>query len=165
MAEPPFPWNLYEEKQKQLMRSHRITNWTWGIENSLDKLLTAVESGTISTNQAGVQRNLEKDISSSVWTERNRARLRRKYLPAVPELDPEPQRHPAAFAPSQIEGRLHARIRLSEVRGRMTSAEWKLIIRVAAGFDCNEMAKTSGVTAGNVRTKLSRLRARLKREA
>jgi hypothetical protein len=165
MAELPFPWNVYEEKQNQLMRSQRITSHIWGIETGLDKLLTDVETGSIPIDQTDLEREVQKNISSADWTERNRARLRRTYLPPVPELDPAPQRHPAAFSASEVEGHLHSRILLIELRRQMTSTEWTLIVRVASGFDCNELAQASGSTAGNIRTRLSRLRARLKKAA
>jgi DNA-directed RNA polymerase specialized sigma24 family protein len=47
----------------------------------------------------------------------------------------------------------------------MTTAEWDLIVRVTEGFDCQEMALESGVSAGSIRTKLSRLRSRFKMAA
>jgi hypothetical protein len=165
MAELPFPWNIYEAKQKQLKRSHRLTDQTWGIENGLNALLSAVESGTLAKNQDDGQRDLDRNIASRIWTERNRARLRRKYIKPAPEMDPFPQRHPASFSPAETEGRLHASIRVSRIRSGMTSTEWDLIVRVTAGFDCHEMALESGVSAGSIRTKLSRLRSRLKMAA
>lgn len=162
MAELPFPWNIYEENQKKLMRSCRITDRTWSIENGLTKLLTAVESGSISTNQDEAKSSIDRAIASGFWTERNRARLRRKYLSPVPELDPEPQRHPSVFSPSESESRMLAHVRLCEIRRRVSSDEWRLIIGAASGYNCNELAEASGGTTGSVRTKLSRLRARLK---
>jgi DNA-directed RNA polymerase specialized sigma24 family protein len=95
----------------------------------------------------------------------NRARLRRKYIRPAPETDPRPQHHPASFSPAETEGRLHAIIRVSQIRSDMTSAEWDLIVRVTEGFDCQEMALESGVSAGNIRTRLSRLRSRFKMAA
>jgi DNA-directed RNA polymerase specialized sigma24 family protein len=165
MAELPFPWNIYEAKQKQLKRSHRLTDQTWGIENGLNALLTAVESGSLPKNQDDAQRELDRNIASRTWTERNRARLRRKYIRPAPETDPRPQHHPASFSPAQTEGQLHAIIRVSQIRGDMTSAEWDLIVRVRDGFDCQEIALESGVSAGNIRTRLSRLRSRFKMAA
>ena len=165
MAELPFPWNIYEAKQKQLKRSHRLTDQTWGIENGLNAFLTAVESGSLSGNQDDAQRELERNIASRIWTERNRARLRRKYIRPAPETDPRPQHHPASFSPAETEGRLHAIIRVSQIRSDMTSAEWDLIVRVTEGFDCHEMALESGVSAGNIRTRLSRLRSGFKTAA
>ena len=162
MAELPFPWNIYEAKQKQLKRSHRLNDQTWGIENGLNALLTAVESGSLSKNQDDAQRDIDKAIASRIWTERNRARLRRKYIKLAPEMDPQPQRHPASFSPAETEARLHASIRVSQIRSSMTSTEWNLIVRVTEGFDCHEIALDSGVSAGNIRTKLSRLRSRFK---
>ena len=131
-----FPWNIYEAKQKQLKRSHRLTDQTWGIENGLNALLTAVESGSLSENQDDAQREVERNIASRIWTERNRARLRRKYIRPDPETDPRPQHHPASFSPAETEVRLHAIIRVSQIRSDMTSAEWNLIVRVTEGFDC-----------------------------
>jgi len=164
MAELPFPWDLYEEKQKQLMRSGRISSHTWGLETGLQKLLAGIEAGTVQPDTSRAQRDLETDISSASWSERNRTRLLRMYLLPLPELDPDPQRHPAVFFPVEVERRLSDRIRLMEFRNRMTAAEWVLVVRVAAGFSCRELAQRTGTPAGGVRTKLSRLRARLKRE-
>jgi hypothetical protein len=47
----------------------------------------------------------------------------------------------------------------------MTSAEWDLIVRVTEGFDCHDIGLESGVSAGNIRIKLSRLRSRFKMAA
>jgi hypothetical protein len=165
MAELPFPWNIYEAKQKQLKRSHRLTDQTWGIENGLNALLTAVESGTVSKNPEDAQRDLDRDIASRIWTERNRARLRRKYIKPAPEMDLQPQRHPASFSPAEPEGRVHASIQVAQIRGSMTSTEWNLIVRATEGFDCNEMAREDGVSAGSIRIRLSRLRSRFKMAA
>jgi hypothetical protein len=164
MPDLPFPWNIYEDNQKKLNRSYRITDRTWSIESGLAKLLTAVESGGISADQE-VKNSVDRAIASAFWTERNRARLRRKYLPPVPELDPEPQRHPSAFSSCESEARMLARVRLLEIRRRVSSDEWWLIIGAASGYTCNELAEGSSATPGAIRTKLSRLRSQLKMAA
>jgi hypothetical protein len=37
MSDLPFPWNIYEDNQKKLNRSYRITDRTWSIESGLAK--------------------------------------------------------------------------------------------------------------------------------
>ena len=54
-----------------------------------------------------------------------------------------------------------ARARLSEIRSIVSAEQWALLIDVAAGITCHEMAASRGIAAGGVRTRLSRLRARL----
>jgi hypothetical protein len=161
MADLPFPWNIYEEKQKQLKRAARLTDQTWGIENGLNVLLTSIEDGSLTT-QLDAQGDVDRAIASRFWKERNRARLRRKYIKVPAEFDTKPERHPAEFSSSPSESHLHARIHLARVRACVNAAEWKIIIGAAAGFDCNEIARVCGGSAGNVRAKLSRIRSRLR---
>ena len=49
-----------------------------------------------------------------------------------------------------------------DFRGSVTAAEWGLLIAVAAGLAAHEVAAARGVTAGSVRTRVARLRARLR---
>jgi hypothetical protein len=161
MADLLFPWNIYAERQKQLMRATRVTDQTWGIENGLNALLTSIKDGSL-TNQSDAQRDVDRAIATRFWKERNRARLRRKYIKVPAEFDAKPERHPAEFSPSPIENHIHARIRLARVHACVNAAEWKIIIGAAAGFDCKEIARVCGGSAGNVRAKLSRLRSRLR---
>lgn len=162
MAELPFPWNIYTEKQEQLKRSNRLTDQTWGIENGLNALLTSLETNSIK-DQADWRRDVDRAIDSRFCRERNRARLRRRYLRTPAEFDTRPQRHPADFSTRPMEDHLHARIRLSKVFANSTTDEQKLIAAAAAGFDCKEIAKMYGLAHdGAIRTRLSRLRARLK---
>ena len=94
---------------------------------------------------------MDRAVATGSWVERNHARLRRKYL------RPEQETH--------AERRMLARLRLAEIRGRVSAAEWGLLIAVAAGRACHEIAAASAVTVGSVRTQLSRLRARLRQTA
>lgn len=54
-----------------------------------------------------------------------------------------------------------ARARLAEIRGSVNAAEWALLIAVAAGFAYEQIAARTGVAAGGIRTRISRLRTRL----
>ena len=151
MVNLPFPWCIYEENQSKAARCGRITDRSWGIENGLTHFLTAVQTSGVPTNQEEFRRSVNRAIATGSWIERNHARLRRKYL----RHDPEPDRAP----------RMLASTRLAEIRSSVSAEEWGLLIAVAAGRTCREMATDSGVTAGSVRTRISRLRARLRRVA
>jgi hypothetical protein len=151
MAELPFPWCIYAENQSTAARCGRITDRTWGIENSLTHFLTVVESSSVPINQEELQRIIDRAMATGSWVERNRARIRRKYL-----------WHEAA---PHAERRMLARARLAEIRRSVSAAEWNLLIAVAAGFACHEMAAGPDASSGAVRTRISRLRARLRPHA
>jgi hypothetical protein len=143
MADLPFPWCDYAEHQSKAAACGRITDRSWGIENGLTKLLTAVESGSI-PNQDEFRRGVIRAVDTGSWVERNHARLRREYL--------RPQSH-------HSEQRVLARVRLAEIRDSVSPTEWALLMAVAAGVAYQEMP---GTTAGRARTQVARLRARLR---
>ena len=151
MAELPFPWSVYAEHQTKAARCGRITDRSWGIENGLTSFLASVEASGVPTEQIEFRRGVDRAISTGSWVERNRARLRRKYI--RPDLEADAER------------RMLARVRLTEIRGRVSAVEWGLLMSVAAGLACHEVAAASAVTAGSVRVQLSRLRARLHQTA
>jgi hypothetical protein len=151
MADLPFPWSVYAEHQTKAARCGRITDRSWGIENGLTNFLAAVESSGAPIEQDEFRRGVDRAVSTGSWVERNHARLRRKYL--RPDQD------------TNAERRLLARVRLTEIRGRVTAAEWGLLLAVAAGLACREIAVASAGTAGSVRVQLSRIRARLRQAA
>lgn len=142
--ELPFPWCIYAEHQAKAARCCRISDQSWGIENGLTRFLTSVESSGIPENQTEFQRGVERAVATGSWVERNHARLRRKYL--LPE-------------PRSTEGRLLARVRLAEIRGSLSAAEWRLLVAVAVGVAYEEM---TWISAGSARTRMARLRARLR---
>src|SRR6266478_3560476 len=144
MADFQFPWCIYAEQQSKAAQRGRITDRSWGIENGLTNFLTAVESGGIPKNQVEFERGVERAIATGSWVERNHARLLRKYV------RPEPE---------HTEERMLNRIRLAELRESLNPAEWTLLMAVAAGAAYHEMA---GMTAGSARTRVARLRARLR---
>lgn len=143
MADLPFPWCVYAEHQSKAAACGRITDRSWGIENGLTKFLTAVESGSI-PSQEEFQSGVNRAVDTGSWVERNHARLRRMYL--------RPQHHHA-------EQRVLARVRLAEIRDSVSATEWGLLMAVAAGMAYHEM---TGTTAGGARTKVARLRAQLR---
>ena len=137
-----------EENQSKAARCGRITDQAWGIENGLNNFLTAVEStSVITTDPQEFQDSIDRAKATGSWVERNRARLRRKYLRQDPEC--------------HAERRMLARARLAEIRSAVSAPEWALLIAVAAGIAYDEIAASRGIAAGGVRTRVSRLRARL----
>ena len=143
MAELPFPWCVYAEHQSKAATCGRITDRTWGIENGLTRFLTAVESGSIPTKDE-FQSNINRAVDTGSWVERNHARLRHRHL--------RPQNH-------NSEQRVMARVRLMEIRNSVNPAEWRLLMAAAAGVAYQDMSET---TAGSARTRVARLRARLR---
>ena len=147
MSDLPFPWNIYKENQSKAARCGRITDRFWGIENGLNSFLTTVESSSGITDPQEFQNGIDRAMATGSRVERNRAKLRREYLRQNPE------RH--------AERRMLARARLAEIRSAVSDGEWMFLIAVATGITCHEIAARQGITAGSVRTRLSRLRAGL----
>jgi hypothetical protein len=147
MQDLPFPWCVYAEHQSRAARCARITNTFWGIENGLTKLLTSLASDSLPENQAEFRRDVERTVATCSWVERNHTRLHRKYLWPGEE---------------HSERRILARIRLTEIHSSVSAADWSLLMGVAAGITYGEM---TGVTVGSARTRIARLRARLRQGA
>jgi hypothetical protein len=150
MAELPFPWCIYAEYQSKAARCGQITDRSWGIENGLTNFVTAVESNSVPPNPDEFRSRVDRAVATGSWVERNHARLGRRYL----LQDPDPH----------AERRMLARARLAEIRGSVSAAEWGLLIAVGAGLATHEMAVAAGVTAGSIRVRIARLRARLRQE-
>jgi hypothetical protein len=145
MADLPFPWCIYAEHQSKAARCGRVTDQSWGIENGLTDFLTAVESDSVPSNQEEFRQGIDRAVATGSWVERNHARLGRKYLRQEQE--------------SHAERGMQASVRLAEIHGIVSAEEWSLLMAVAAGVAYHEMA---GMTAGGARTRVARLRARLR---
>lgn len=144
MADFPFPWCIYAEHQSEAALRSRLTDRSWGIENGLTSFLKTVESGSIPQDQIGFRAAIDRTVATGSWLERNHARLVRKYV----RLEEE-----------DAEQRLLDRIHLSEMRESVNAAEWTILMAVADGVAYRDM---SGTTTGAVRTRVARLRARLR---
>ena len=147
MCDVAVPWNVYKEVQAKAVGCNRITAWSWGIEKGLNEFLASLDSGSGSAEPQECEKGVSRAIATGARVERHRSRLRRKYCRQEPERDSE--------------GRMLARVRLAEIRRAVSAAEWKLLSTTAAGTGCQEIATSLGITAGAVRTRLSRLRGRL----
>ena len=144
MAELPFPWCIYAEHQSKAAASGRVDHRSWGSENGLNTFLRAVESGSIPENNKEFQLSVDRAVATGCWVERNHARLRLKY---IRPQDAHPERQ------------LLARLHLAEIRAGVSPEEWNLLLAVAVGIAYQEMA---GATPGSARTRVARLRARLR---
>lgn len=144
MAELSFPWCIYAKHQSKAAASGRIDDRSWGSENGLNNFLDAVESGGIPENNKEFQLGVDRAVATGSWVERNHARLRHKYI--LPEN-------------AHAERQLLARVHLAEIRAGVSPEEWNLLLAVAEGVAYQEMA---GVTPGSARTRVARLRARLR---
>jgi hypothetical protein len=150
MAPLGSPWSIYADNQAQAARCGRLTGRSWGIEKGLTGLLRDIETNRIPADQQDLQNSVGRSIATGSWNERNRARLRRRFL----EQEPEPH----------AERRMIARLRLRDVRSSLTTVEWAILVAVATGLTYAEIAlRTPATTAGSVRTQVSRLRTRLRR--
>lgn len=148
-SDVPYPWGLYQELQSRLDSCGRVTGAVWGMEYGLDRLLATAEGGDVPA--ADLQQEITKAVASAHWTERNRARLRRKYYAPADGIQPS------------IEAQVLAQIKLREIQDGVAAADWKVLLAVAFGFTYEQIAagpRTTTVSA--VRTRVSRLRARLR---
>ena len=150
MRNPPIPWSVYLENQSKAGRCYRITNQSWGIEKGLNKFLTDAQSSSAITTPQEFQSRTDRAINTGTCVERNRARLRRVYL------QQDPEQHAEQF--------ILARLLLTEIYNSVSTDEWELVNAVANGISYREIAASRGITTGSLRTRLSRLRARLAAE-
>ena len=146
MANLPFPWSLYQENQTKAAQCGRITDRSWGIENGLAKLLTDIEAAGVPSDGEEARARFGRAIASGSRNERHRARLRRQYLPSCPV--------------PHAERSMIARILLGEIRNAISRSEWKILLGIAAGFNHSELS--DGHSAGTMRTRVSRLRNRVR---
>jgi hypothetical protein len=54
-----------------------------------------------------------------------------------------------------------ARERLRQIQGKSTTLDWSILCAVAAGCDYVDIAAITALTAGSLRTRVSRLRSSL----
>lgn len=148
MYDLPFPWDAYEEIQRRASCGDRITSRTWGMENGLNRILAAVETGAYAA-QSESRQDIDRAIATGARVERHRAQLLRKYL--------------RGETTHCGERRALARLRLGEVQNAVGRAGWELLGAAAAGVTCQDIANRLGISTGAVRTRLSRLRGRLRR--
>ena len=147
---PNDPWSIYAALQAKASRFCRINDAAWGTDDGLAYILTAIETGTVPLEPAELHRDVQTTAATGAWNNRNRARLRLKYLPDLSnEAVPDPE-----FS-------LMARERLRQIRGQLSALDWLILWAIAAGCNYVEIAAITALTAGGLRTRVSRLRSSL----
>lgn len=134
-------WDAYARVQNALDRRSTVDDYAWGLEAAANGLLDGPPPDDI-----------ERTVRSGGRKERYRARLRRTFLRyAVAKTDPERE--------------FFARERLRVIRALVRRKDWALLLGIAEGLGYAELAARWGVAPGTLRTRVSRLRASLRRAA
>jgi hypothetical protein len=132
----PSPWDEYLRLQSSLDNTTEINNRCWGLEDALESILD------------GAAANLATTVATAERRERYRARLRRTYPSAL---------WPVVDQPAAIE----ARVELEQVRRLLDPSDWLRISSLAVGMDYKAIGINLGATPGNLRVRISRIRAGL----
>ena len=138
---PDF-WATYAHLQARLDARNVIDDASWGLEAGLDHL-------TSSTEQPVAEEDLARLCRSKSRRERYRATLRRVSAMGASVL-------------YEAEPTLDARRRLVMVRRRATEDEVALLLAVDAGVEYEDLAPALGVSVGCLRTRVCRLRSKLR---
>ena len=147
--QPTYPWSLYAELQSGDLQVTHLTDATWGNEAGMNHFLSVLESGSTPADVSDFRRSLQTAMATGAWNERNRARLRRKYLQVSESENRREERQ------------ILARLRLQEVQAVLKPVDWEVLLDVANGFSYDELAASRGISSGGIRTRVSRLRSRL----
>jgi hypothetical protein len=149
-ADLKYPWSAYAMLQAKASRSDRINDAASGTDDGLAYILTTIEAGTVPAHPEELHRNTRTSVATGAWNDRNHARLRLRYPSDLGnEVGPDPE-----FS-------LMARQRLRQVQGKLAAFDWSILCALAVGYDYIEIAAMTGLTAGSLRTRVSRLRSGL----
>jgi hypothetical protein len=145
-----YPWSAYATLQAKAARSYRVDDAASGADGGLAYILTALEAGTVPANPEELHRHTQMAVATGAWKHRNHARLRFKYPSDLGnEAGPDPELS------------LMAHERLLQIQGNLAALDWSILNAVANGYDYMEIAAITGLTAGSLRTRVSRLRSSL----
>jgi len=137
LSKLPPPWDYYLNVQAKLRKSTTVDDSSWGLEAALDRILAA---GATASPQA-----IERTARSESRRERHRARLRRQHrLREEAVMDGK----------AQVRARQHLRI----IKGSVSENDWMLLCDLGAGCNYDEIAATTGASAGALRVRAHRLR-------
>jgi DNA-directed RNA polymerase specialized sigma24 family protein len=151
MAEAlPYPWCVYARLQAIHRSRSVVDSPAWGLEDSLNHVIGAVANRTVPVTPKDLDRDILRVAATGARRERSRAAQRARYL--------RPSR-----ATAHPEFLLEARAELSRIRGVLGEGDRRLLWAVGSGHDYDQIASATGATAGAVRTRISRIRARLNR--
>lgn len=141
MADLPHPWGVYARLQAMLARRYQADDQSWGLDAGLDRLLTA-------QNKPPGEEEADRAVRSENRRERYRAQLRRVHLVLEDRMaDPEEV--------------VAARRALRAAQMMVSHEDWALLCAVGEGHEYAEIAAAQGVSVGQLRIRVLRLRRRL----
>lgn len=161
--EIPSPWAAYAHQQCKLSQTSR-TDTGAAIESALNLILKA------DFPPDGIDNDVfERAAATAARQDRYRARLRRRYLGSLNSgSDTEDS---ATWTELTVDGSggvddlvnmIEARRQLQRIGARLGNVELSMLLDVAAGVPYDEIARTSGRSAGAIRTRVARIRAMLR---
>jgi hypothetical protein len=139
MTDLPDRWGEYLSLQEKLSRTHRVDDYSSGLEEGMNRIL-AEEPPTVD--------EVDRTVKSASRKERYRQRLRNIYLKAE-----EPT--------ANLDGVVDARRRLHLVRKHVSSEDWALLSEVGVGREYEDIAADRKTAPGTVRARVLRLRRTL----
>jgi hypothetical protein len=148
MAEIPHHWRLYALQQQQLAQRSSVDDVTWGVEESLDAILSAQTADAVFD-----QSYLRRLTATGSRRERYRSSLRRRRASEVAgSADWVVQSSP--------DGRhiVAARSDLQHLQRSLKATDWALLMGDGTGIDRATTATALSITPEVLRTRLSRAR-------
>lgn len=148
MAEIPHHWRLYALQQQQLAHRSGVDDVTWGIEESLDAILSAETPEAVFD-----QSYLKRVTATASRRERCRSSLRRRRASEVAGSADWVSR-------SGPHGRnvVAARSDLQHLQRSLRATDLKLVVAAATGHNRDAIAAALSISPEVLRTRLSRAR-------
>ena len=140
MAELPHPWDAYASYQNKLSKRSSVDDFTWGLENGLDKILACP-----SLADAPREKALRRVIASGA----RRSRYRKALIA---------QSADEVLTPS-CEAGVEARSDIQHLQRVMCISDFRVLVAVGMGENQALIAEGEGVAAPALRARLARARA------
>jgi hypothetical protein len=140
------PWSIYARLQNESRRHDRVSDASWGIERGLNLILSRIAVEGLAYDPKLLSAEVEKAINSGSWSERHHARLRCTHSHVFPKL---------------TANNAHESVQIGEIGGQLDEDDWQLILAIGEGKTYHQMECETGVSRGALRTRISRIRARL----
>jgi hypothetical protein len=143
---PSLGWEAIERLQ-HFIDSRKVTPVAFGSDEALSAVLDYFPKDSVPSAEH-IERRFRCLRRNRVRKQRNRVRL--LFAAALHNHD------------GSSSNRIDDADELCDARRRMTPAEWALFQRIAAGETLGEIAQDSGLSFGQLRTRLCRLRSRVR---
>jgi hypothetical protein len=144
----PVPWALFAALQRHA-DSAILNSLAWGVDEALDTLLYEIDNGTTCSDSKEAQRRFKNLCSNRAAKYRRRQQiLYEEYHPLVDDMS----------GPYQTAARAEV---LALISAHVTADERCLLRAWAKGYTYQELAAYTGLTISSLKSKISRLIARL----